>query len=287
MPIEDHRESGAWRLRLPLIVGVLAGAGAMTQLGLPTDAQALVRAVRDQVRFETTAERHSDDAGSSVWRQIEENRFEGQRLQAAAAKGVDARSREEFRDRIASGTRTFESNVPEISKEVIASHIARTWRVDAADVRRYVSLVWASAAAHKLDPVLVLAIIATESSFNPRARSSAGAEGLMQVHTRVHKDKLKAHGGPRAIFDPAVNIDVGSRILKRYLDRYGRTQRALKAYVGAADLPHDSGYAKKVLSRSAEFRAVIQSGVVAARERDAVQRDGAASLMSGVRQPRS
>ena len=81
-----------------------------------------------------------------------------------------------------------------------------------------------------------------ESSFNPNARSPAGAQGLMQVLTRVHADKFAPFGGASAAFDPVANISVGSRILKEYLVREGSVEGALKSYVGAALHEHDSGY---------------------------------------------
>ena len=322
MPIEDHRKSGSWRLRLPLIVGALAGAGAMTQVGVPTDAQAFARAVREQVTIEAVGQQDpagvgdefdgpvstrlpevatarvadeidtlaSVDRDGKVWRALETKRFASH----AAHRSIDPAQSGRTQAAVAAppgavlqAPSNASSNTQAIGRQVIASHIARTWRVDEADVREYVSLAFSSAREHEVDPLLVLAIIATESSFNPRARSKAGAEGLMQVHTRVHKDKLKRHGGPKAVFDPAVNIDVGSKILKQYLDRYGRPQRALKAYVGAADLPHDHGYASKVLKRKAEFRNVLRNGELAARERESREREAAAVLTSGERAPRS
>lgn len=160
----------------------------------------------------------------------------------------------------------------------VTEHIAKVYRVESEDIGRYVALAWTNARELQIDPALLLAIMATESSFNAKAQSPVGAQGLMQVHTRVHRDKLVPHGGVDRVFDPAVNIHVGSRILKGYLDRYGNSEVALKAYVGAALLNDDGGYASKVLSRRAEFRAVMQGAgqgagqvAAAATRRDATR----------------
>ena len=86
----------------------------------------------------------------------------------------------------------------------------------------------------EVDPMLVLAIMSVESSFNPKAQSHAGAQGLMQVLTRVHAEKFVPFGGIPAAFDPVANIRVGSAILKEYINREGSVEGALKSYVGAA-----------------------------------------------------
>jgi hypothetical protein len=64
-----------------------------------------------------------------------------------------------------------------------------------AESQRYVSHAIEVANEVNLDPVLLLAIMATESSFNPNAQSRAGAQGLMQVLTRVHTEKFEPYGG--------------------------------------------------------------------------------------------
>jgi hypothetical protein len=95
--------------------------------------------------------------------------------------------------------------------------------------------------------MLILAVISVESNFDPRAQSNRGAQGLMQVLTRVHADKFSPFGGVAAAFDPMANIRVGAQILNGYLKRDGSVEGALKAYVGAALLPSDGGYGAKVI----------------------------------------
>ena len=85
-------------------------------------------------------------------------------------------------------------------------------------------------AAHEvgLDPLLVLAMIAVESSFNPEASSSMGAKGLMQIIPRFHLAKLEAYGGEDAVLDPESNIAAGTRILQEYVHRLGSLEAGLQ-----------------------------------------------------------
>ena len=107
---------------------------------------------------------------------------------------------------------------------------------------------------NKLDPTLILAIMAIESSFNPFAQSAVGAQGLMQVMTRVHTDKYEHFGGQLAAFDPVTNLRVGVKVLKECIARAGSLEGGLRYYVGAANLPSDGGYAAKVLAEHQRIR---------------------------------
>lgn len=108
----------------------------------------------------------------------------------------------------------------------------------------------------KLDPTLILAIMAIESSFNPFAQSTVGAQGLMQVMTRVHTDKYENLGGELAAFNPVTNLRVGVTVLLDCIKRAGSVEGGLKYYVGAANLNSDGGYAAKVLAEHARLKQV-------------------------------
>lgn len=139
----------------------------------------------------------------------------------------------------------------------VVQHIARKYRVSASSVEQYMGYARQSGKTYNVDPYLIMAVMATESSFNPRAQSRVGAQGLMQVHTRMHKKRFKPYGSTDTVWEPKVNIQVGSSILSDYLKRYGGSERrALKAYVGAAHMSHDGGYGNKVLRRRDEFVSV-------------------------------
>ena len=109
----------------------------------------------------------------------------------------------------------------------------------------------------KLDPTLILAIMAIESGFNPFAQSPVGAQGLMQVMTAVHEDKYESFGGHLAAFDPVTNLRVGVKVLQECIRRAGSVAGGLKYYVGAGNLADDGGYAAKVMLEHARLLAVV------------------------------
>jgi len=145
----------------------------------------------------------------------------------------------------------------------VAQWISRRYKVAPEPVSRLVQEAWAIGQRAQLDPTLILAIIAVESGFNPFAQSSVGAQGLMQVMTRVHDDKYEAFGGNHAAFDPLTNLRVGVQVLKECIARAGSLEGGLRFYVGAANLPDDGGYSGKVLSEQAYLRQVSAGKSVA------------------------
>jgi soluble lytic murein transglycosylase-like protein len=163
---------------------------------------------------------------------------------------------------------------PQLDREQqnIARFIAGRYRLTVDATSEFVYHAYRAARDVKVDPMLVLAVMSVESSFNPRAQSNAGAQGLMQVLTRVHVDKFMPFGGIPAALDPVANIRVGSAILKEYLNREGSVEGALKSYVGAALAEHDGGYGLKVLNARERIAAAaagrpIPPEVVATRPR--------------------
>jgi hypothetical protein len=144
----------------------------------------------------------------------------------------------------------------------VAQWLSRRYRVAPEPISRLVQEAWSVGARAGLDPTLILAIMAVESSFNPFAQSSVGAQGLMQVMTKVHDDKYEAFGGVHAAFDPVTNLRVGVQVLKECIARAGSLEAGLRFYVGAANLTDDGGYALKVLSEQSHLRQVASGRAV-------------------------
>ncbi len=145
----------------------------------------------------------------------------------------------------------------------VAQWISRRYRVAPEPVARLVQEAWAIGQQAKLDPTLILAIMAIESSFNPFAQSPVGAQGLMQVMTHIHDDKYQAFGGAHAAFDPLTNLRVGVQVLKECIARAGSVEAGLRYYVGAALLDSDGGYAAKVLYEQSHLQRVAGGQQVA------------------------
>jgi hypothetical protein len=140
---------------------------------------------------------------------------------------------------------------------LVAHWLARRYRVAPEPISRLVQEAWSVGQRAALDPTLILAIMAIESSFNPFAQSSVGAQGLMQVMTKVHDDKYERFGGTLAAFDPVTNLRVGVAVLKECIARAGSLEAGLRFYVGAANLVDDGGYVGKVLAEQAWLRQVM------------------------------
>ena len=154
--------------------------------------------------------------------------------------------------------RTTAANPKELPKDQanVAYWISKKYRVAAEPIAAIVAEAYAQGAQQRIDPTLILAVMAIESSFNPFAQSSVGAQGLMQVMTRVHTDKYENFGGNHAAFDPVSNMRVGAAILKEYIDLTGSVEGGLRYYVGAANLQSDGGYGAKVLAEHRRLRQI-------------------------------
>lgn len=126
-----------------------------------------------------------------------------------------------------------------------------------------------AAERHEVDGLLLAAVVETESRFRPTAVSPRGAVGLMQV--------LPATGamyGRNDLSDPHVNLDVGSRYLRRLLRDYdGDLELALAAYNagpgaverygGVPPYRETRNYVKKVLRRYEEHQRSLNGSALA------------------------
>lgn len=145
---------------------------------------------------------------------------------------------------------------PSRDQRVLAEAISRRYRVAEAASHEYVATAYRVSREYAVDPLLILAVMAIESRYNPVAESSVGAKGLMQVIPRYHPEKLIEHGGEDALLDPEINIRVGTWVLHEYLRRMGNLKAALLKYAGALDEP-TSRYAEKVLAEKTRLQQIL------------------------------
>ncbi|WAI85435.1 MULTISPECIES: lytic transglycosylase domain-containing protein [Achromobacter] len=145
--------------------------------------------------------------------------------------------------------------------EALRNYISRKYKVAYDATGPLLNTVYKVSREKKLDPLLVLAVIAIESRYNPLAESHVGAQGLMQVMTSVHQEKFDAVG--KDPLDPSANIGVGATILRDCINRRGSVDAGLACYVGATG-PNDNGYGAKV--QAERRRLALASGIALARD---------------------
>ncbi len=126
----------------------------------------------------------------------------------------------------------------------------------------YLEHIRAAAGKYKLPEALILAVMAVESNFDPRALSDKGAMGLMQLMPATARDLYVTDA-----WDPAQNIEGGSRYLRLLANQYaGDMVRTLAAYNagpeavrragdGVPDIPETREYVRKVVALYQAYKA--------------------------------
>lgn len=158
-------------------------------------------------------------------------------------------------------TATDPQDLPK-QQAAVAYWLSKKYHVAPEPLSALVAEAYSTGKRVKLDPTLILAIMAIESGFNPFAQSPVGAQGLMQVMTQVHSDKYDGFGGKLAAFDPVTNLRVGVKVLQECISRAGSIEGGLKFYVGAANLENDDGYGAKVIAEYNRLQMVATGKVV-------------------------
>lgn len=143
-----------------------------------------------------------------------------------------------------------------VSMAAALDSVAQRYRVSPEALQPI--FVAAQQAAKDLDPLLIVAIIGIESGFNPFAQSVMGAQGLMQVIPRFHRDKLPADAAASGLLDPVSNVKVGAQVLREAIRRQGGLIEGLQYYAGASDDP-DRGYSSRVIAEKQRLEQAIRA----------------------------
>ncbi len=124
-----------------------------------------------------------------------------------------------------------EPGAPGLVERVDRELFLRIAGIDAFERRLLARTIVVEATAAQIDPLLVLAVIEVESSFDRDALSDRGAMGLMQLRAPTLRRELERAGlEPDFPNDPVANVQAGVRYLRRLLDAFGRDDVALMAY---------------------------------------------------------
>ncbi len=151
------------------------------------------------------------------------------------------------------------AGVTAAQQQALRSYLARKYKIAYSVAGALIHTAFIVGREKNLDPQLILAVIAIESRYNPYAESHVGAQGLMQVMTKVHKEKFDIYmEGTLAVLSPEANIRVGGQILSDCIRRRGSIEGGLACYVGATG-PSDGGYGAKVLAE--RRRIALASGI--------------------------
>lgn len=119
---------------------------------------------------------------------------------------------------------------------------------------KLVYTVYEESLKQQVDPKLILALIATESSFNPNSLSNKGAKGYTQVIPKWHRDKILN----RDIWDVKVNIEVGVKVLKDCFRRNKTEYSALACYNGATTPDKAIAYKQAIDKHKHYFIAAVK-----------------------------
>jgi hypothetical protein len=152
----------------------------------------------------------------------------------------------------------------------LVEYLARRYRIARSAAGPLVAAAREAGDEVQLDPLLILAVIAIESRFNPFAESFMGAKGLMQIIPTFHMDKLAPIGGEETVLHAVANIFVGSRILSEYISRNGSLEAGLQFYNGAA-WDGTARYAQKVLAERERLRQAVHRNLESSAQRVAPQ----------------
>ncbi|MFM0198845.1 lytic transglycosylase domain-containing protein [Paraburkholderia fungorum] len=167
---------------------------------------------------------------------------------SVASQAAEAQSALAVQTPIAASDATSDSGLPALSD--ITALLRAQFRVTPTESMKIARAVLIEADRHAISPILLLAVMSVESSFDRYAVSIAGARGLMQILPAAHPQLIAGTD----LSDPAINVRIGSTILRDYLDESGGDlDAALLRYSGGG-----RGYARRVVLRMQRLDASLR-----------------------------
>ncbi len=160
--------------------------------------------------------------------------------------------------------RAVQDLLPEQAK--VTHWLSRKYKVAPLALEKLVAEAWQLGQLSQLPPTLVLAVMAVESGFNPFARGTQGAMGLMQIEPVAHAETLRQFGGQLAAFDPLTNLRIGARLLQANIKAAGSVEEGLRLYGRASGQANEQAYLERVMGEYQQMERIIrgQAGMGAA-----------------------
>ncbi len=153
--------------------------------------------------------------------------------------------------------------LPEQTK---AAHwLSRKYKIAHSPMNSLVNEAWQIGQLSQVPPTLILAVMAVESGFNPFARGTQGAMGLMQITPEDQQDKLSQFGGRLAAFDPQTNLRLGARLLQAHIQQAGSIEEGLRQYGRASGQANEDIYIERVLAEHRQLERIVRTYATTAR----------------------
>jgi len=182
---------------------------------------------------------------------VASHRFEGERVIVALRGGGEMSFDRSLITKIAPDEVPYAPVADKAPGETHGAIVASTGSLALVGTTDYDPLIERAATRHDVDARIVRAVIQVESAFQPRARSSKGAMGLMQLMPKTARQYQA-----RNPYDPASNIDAGTKHLKQLLNEfelplalaaYNAGEGAVRRFGGIPPYAETQAYVSKVL----------------------------------------
>lgn len=144
--------------------------------------------------------------------------------------------------------------MPEQAK--VTHWLSRKYKVAPLALEPLVTEAWQLSQLSQMPPTLILGVMAVESGFNPFARGTQGAMGLMQIEPVAHEETLRQFGGQLAAFDPLTNMRIGARLLQANIKEAGSLEEGLRLYGRASGQANEQAYVDRVMGEHLQMARV-------------------------------